>query len=189
MKLGKIKQVCKAARQVLILTADRTVDNAVVQWIGTAGALYPVTGLELTLQMLAVLWEIDLTKGDWEAAEGTMSDMVDRGLLAPEDEQLLRTLPASVDTTSMPLLGLGEVNGYKALACGAEGMLFLQGWPLDPCYGKAGCNYEVVRGADYRVAVYSGGMIAGLVWPVEKATADALGGFVSSMARRTVCGV
>lgn len=188
MRLGKIKQVCKAARQVYILTADGTVNNMVVQWIGTARALYPVVGLNLTLQTLVVLWEMMDKAADLDMAEGTFSDMVDRGLLNEADAELLRNVTASVNTSDMPLLGLGEINGYKALACGEKELLFIQDWMLAPCYKQGSVHFDIVKGDGRRVAVYGRDSIVGLLWPVEAPSAEALAGILRGMAERTVYG-
>lgn len=188
MRLGKIKQVCKAARQVYILTADGTVNNMVVQWIGTARALYPVVGLNLTLQTLIVLWEMLDKAADLDMAEGTFRDMVDRGLISEADAELLRSVPAGVDPSTMPLIGLGEINGYKAVACGESDMMFIQDWMLEPCYKKGSIHYDVVCGEGKRLAVYGRDAIVGLIWPVEASSAEALAGILRSMAKRTVYG-
>lgn len=184
MRLNKIRQVCKAAGQVYVITADGMVGNMVTQWIGTARALYPVVGLNLDLRTLMLLWEMDPVKSGLDAHEGTMADMVERGLLEDEDAQLLRHVPAKIDADNAPLIGLGEINGYKALACGDEAMCFLQGWLLDPCFKQGNIRLEIMAGAGRRVAVYAGDSIVGVLWPAEESTSRALGGILSAMARR-----
>lgn len=189
MRLSKVKKVCMDAGQIRILTADNSC-NMVVQWIGTDAALYPVEGLVLDLKTLLAIWEIDSKKaGEIDMAEGSYADMVDRGLLTEADARLLRMVAGSIDTNEAPLLGLGEVNGCKALACGEEQMIFLPPGTLTPCFKHGGINFDViVQDGGARVAVYGGGSLIGLLWPLDSARAEGLHGIIRNMAEREVRG-
>lgn len=187
MRLNAIKQVCKAARQIRLLTADGDIRNMVTQWIGTDKALYPVRGLTLDLKVLSVIWELDPKKADYDMAEGEFADMVDRGLLADADAHLLRSVPASIDVEKAPRLGIGELNGYKALAVDDDKMLFLPSGSLEPCYKQGGWNFDIVRGDSRRVAVYGRDNLIAVLSPVTTPDVEGLAGILRCMAAREIC--
>lgn len=177
MRLSKIKSVCRACKQIRLLTADEFVDNMVTQWIGVDWALYPVTGTLLNLPTLGAVWELGdkLNKGgpmarlspevspkgcsqgasvgrgmagaDMDAAEGRYTEMVERGLLEPLDAEVLRRVPLQVDAASMPEIQMGEINGYLGMADGPELICYIKEWLLEPCRGMGRLGYDHVGGA------------------------------------------
>lgn len=191
MRLSKIKSVCRACKQIRLLTADELVDNMVTQWIGVDGALYPVTGTLLNLPTLGAVWELGDRLADFDAAEGRYTDMVVRGLLEPLDAEVLRRVPMQVDAASMPEIQMGEYNGYLGMADGPELICYIKEWLLEPCKGMGRLGYDHVGGAGDAqwVAVYADGVLVGLIRPETQGVADVISKELKAMAARTPWGV
>lgn len=191
MRLSKIKSVCKACKQIRLLTADEFVDNMVTQWLGVDGALYPVTGTLLNLPTLGAVWELGDKLADMDAAEGRYTDMVVRGLLEPWDAEVLRRVPLQVDAASMPEIQMGEINGYLGMADGPELILYIKEWLLEPCRGMGRLGYDHVGGAGNAqwVAVYADGTLVGLIRPETQGVADVVSKGLKAMAGRSPFGV
>lgn len=191
MRLSKIKSVCRACKQIRLLTADEVVDNMVVQWIGVDSALYPVTGTLLNLPTLGAVWELGDRLEDFDAAEGRYTDMVERGLLEPWDAEVLRRVPLQVDAASMPEIQMGEINGYLGMADGPELICYIKEWLLEPCRGMGRLGYDHVGGAGDAqwVAVYADGVLVGLIRPETQGVADVISKELKAMAARTPWGV
>ena len=191
MRLSKIKSVCKACKQIRLLTADEFVDNMVTQWIGVDGALYPVTGTLLNLPTLGAVWELGDKMADMDAAEGRYTDMVARGLLEPLDAEELRRVPMQVDTKGMPEIQMGEYNGYLGMADGPELICYIKEWLLEPCRGMGRLGYEMVSGAGKAqwVAVYADGTLVGLIRPESEGVAEVISKELKAMAERAPWGV
>lgn len=191
MKLSKIKSVCKACKQIRLLTADDFVDNMVTQWLGVDGALYPVTGTLLNLPTLGAVWELGDRLLDMDAAEGRYTDMVERGLLEQWDAETLRRVPMQVDTKGMPEIQMGEYNGYLGMAAGPEWICYIKGWLLEPCRGMGRLGYEMVSGAGNAqwVAVYADGTLVGLIRPESEGVAGVISKGLKAMAAREPWGV
>ena len=191
MKLSKIKSVCKACKQIRLLTADDFVDNMVTQWLGVVGALYPVTGTLLNLPTLGAVWELGDRLLDMDAAEGRYTDMVERGLLDQWDAEELRRVPMQVDTKGMPEIQMGEYNGYLGMADGPELICYIKEWLLEPCRGMGRLGYEMVSGAGKAqwVAVYADGTLVGLIRPESEGVAEVISKGLKAMAAREPWGV
>lgn len=191
MRLSKIKSVCRACKQIRLLTADEFVDNMVTQWLGVDGALYPVTGTLLNLPTLGAVWELGDKLADMDAAEGRYTDMVVRGLLEPWDAEVLRRVPLQVDAASMPEIQMGEINGYLGMADGPELILYIKEWLLEPCRGMGRLGYEMVSGAGNAqwVAVYADGTLVGLIRPESEGVAGVISKGLKAMAEREPWGV
>lgn len=191
MRLSKIKSVCKACKQIRLLTADEFVDNMVTQWIGVDGALYPVTGTLLNLPTLGAVWELGDRLLDMDAAEGRYSDMVERGLLEQWDAEALRRVPMQVDTKGMPEIQMGEYNGYLGMADGPELICYIKEWLLEPCRGMGRLGYDHVGGASNAqwIAVYADGVLVGLIRPETQGVADVISKGLKAMAAREPWGV
>lgn len=191
MRLSKIKGVCKACKQIRLLTADEFVDNMVTQWIGVDGALYPVTGTLLNLPTLGAVWELGDKLADMDAAEGRYTEMVERGLLEPLDAEVLRRVPLQVDAASMPEIQMGEINGYLGMADGPELICYLKEWLLEPCRGMGRLGYDHVGGAGNAqwIAVYADGVLVGLIRPETHGVADVISKGLKAMAAREPWGV
>lgn len=191
MRLSKIKSVCKACKQIRLLTADEFVDNMVTQWIGVDGALYPVTGTLLNLPTLGAVWELGDRLADFDAAEGRYTDMVERGLLEPWDAEVLRRVPLQVDAASMPEIQMGEINGYLGMADGPELICYIKEWLLEPCRGMGRLGYDHVGGAGDAqwIAVYADGVLVGLIRPETQGVADVISKELKAMAAREPWGV
>lgn len=191
MRLSKIKSVCKACKQIRLLTADEFVDNMVSQWIGVDGALYPVTGTLLNLPTLGAVWELGDRLADFDAAEGRYTDMVERGLLEPWDAEVLRRVPLQVDAASMPEIQMGEINGYLGMADGPELICYIKEWLLEPCRGMGRLGYDHVGGAGDAqwIAVYADGVLVGLIRPETQGVADVISKELKAMAEREPWGV
>ncbi|MGN0761773.1 MAG: hypothetical protein ACI4MK_00220 [Aristaeellaceae bacterium] len=191
MRLSKIKSVCRACKQIRLLTADEFVDNMVTQWIGVDGALYPVTGTLLNLPTLGAVWELGDRLEDWDAAEGRYTEMVERGLLTTLEADVLRRVPLQVDAANMPEIQMGEYNGYLGMAVGPELICYLKEWLLEPCRGMGRLGYDMVSGAGSAqwVAVYAGGTLAGLIRPESEGVAGVISKGLRAMAAREPWGV
>lgn len=191
MKLSKIKSVCKACKQIRMLTADDFVDNMVVQWLGVDGALYPVTGTLLNLPTLGAVWELGDRLLEMDAAEGRYSDMVERGLLDQWDAEALRRVPMQVDAGGVPEIQMGEYNGYLGMANGTELICYIKEWLLEPCRGMGRLGYEMVSGAGKAqwVAVYADGTLVGLIRPESEGVAGVISKGLKAMAAREPWGV
>ena len=191
MKLSKIKSVCKACKQIRLLTADDFVDNMVTQWLGVDGALYPVTGTLLNLPTLGAVWELGDRLLEMDAAEGRYTDMVERGLLDQWDAEELRRVPMQVDTKGMPEIQMGEYNGYLGMADGPELICYIKEWLLEPCRGIGRLGYETVSGAGKAqwVAVYADGTLVGLIRPESEGVAGVISKGLNAMAAREPWGV
>ena len=191
MRLSKIKSVCKACKQIRLLTADEFVDNMVTQWIGVDGALYPVTGTLLNLPTLGAVWEMGDRLADFDAAEGRYTEMVERGLLEPLDAEVLRRVPLQVDAASMPEIQMGEINGYLGMADGPELICYIKEWLLEPCRGMGRLGYDHVGGAGNAqwVAVYADGVLVGLIRPESEGVAEVISKGLKAMAERAPWGV
>lgn len=191
MKLSKIKSVCKACKQIRLLTADDFVDNMVTQWLGVDGALYPVTGTLLNLPTLGAVWELGDRLLEMDAAEGRYTDMVERGLLDQWDAEELRRVPMQVDTKGMPEIQMGEYNGYLGMADGPELICYIKEWLLEPCRGIGRLGYETVSGAGKAqwVAVYADGTLVGLIRPESEGVAGVISKGLKAMAAREPWGV
>lgn len=191
MRLSKIKSVCRACKQIRLVTADEFVDNMVTQWIGVDGALYPVTGTLLNLPTLGAVWELGDKLADFDAAEGRYTEMVERGLLEPLDAEVLRRVPLQVDAAGMPEIQMGEINGYLGMADGPELICYLKEWLLEPCRGMGRLGYDHVGGAGDAqwVAVYADGVLVGLIRPETQGVADVISKELKAMAARTPWGV
>lgn len=191
MRLSKIKSVCRACKQIRLLTADEFVDNMVTQWIGVDGALYPVTGTLLNLPTLGAVWEMGDRLADFDAAEGRYTEMVERGLLEPLDAEVLRRVPLQVDAAGMPEIQMGEINGYLGMADGPELILYIKEWLLEPCRGMGRLGYDHVVGAGNAqwIAVYADGVLVGLIRPETHGVADVISKGLKAMAAREPWGV
>lgn len=191
MKLSKIKSVCKACKQIRLLTADDFVDNMVTQWLGVDGALYPVTGTLLNLPTLGAVWEMGDRLLDMDAAEGRYTDMVERGLLDQWDAEELRRVPMQVDTKGMPEIQMGEINGYLGMADGPELICYIKEWLLEPCRGMGRLGYDHVGGASNAqwIAVYADGTLVGLIRPESEGVAEVISKGLKAMAAREPWGV
>lgn len=191
MRLSKIKSVCRACKQIRLLTADEFVDNMVTQWLGVDGALYPVTGTLLNLPTLGAVWELGDRLLEMDAAEGRYTDMVERGLLEQWDAEALRRVPMQVDTKGMPEIQMGEYNGYLGMAVGPELICYIKEWLLEPCRGMGRLGYEMVSGAGNAqwVAVYADGTLVGLIRPESEGVAGVISKGLKAMAEREPWGV
>lgn len=191
MRLSKIKSVCRACKQIRLLTADEFVDNMVTQWLGVDGALYPVTGTLLNLPTLGAVWELGDKLADMDAAEGRYTEMMERGLLEPLDAEVLRRVPLQVDAASMPEIQMGEINGYLGMADGPELICYIKEWLLEPCRGMGRLGYDHVGGAGNAqwIAVYADGVLVGLIRPESEGVAEVISKGLKAMAAREPWGV
>ena len=89
VKLSKIKKVCMRDKQVRLYTANAP-QNMVMQWLGVDQALYPVEGVRLSMDMLAVIWKLGAKqRAELDVQEMTILDAVENGLLDDDAAQLL----------------------------------------------------------------------------------------------------
>lgn len=170
VKLSKIKRVCLQANQVRLYTVEAP-SNMVLQWLGVDGALYPVEGVHLTMDMLAVIWELTAKKRDeLEVQEMTLQTAVDTGLMKEADAEILRTAPALVDVSAMEYIGIARIFDHAALRLDEDRMVLVEDGRCRPCwYGST--RYEIVRGAGIRVLVYTDGQLSGVITPADSGSA------------------
>ena len=112
VKLSKIKKVCLRDKQVRIYTAN-TPQNMVMQWLGVDQALYPVEGVRLTMDMLAVIWELGARqRAELDVQEMTILDAVENGLLDDDAAVVLQESAGMVDMAGMVLVYTdGQLSG------------------------------------------------------------------------------
>lgn len=174
MKLGKVKKICMAAEQLCVLDLPYT-NNMVLQWIGTAEAMYPLRTLQLSREQLQQVWEL---------SEGMIKAME----MHPVEHEagLFEQVPGQIDRDHAEPLAIAEFNGYWALRCGESGIMFVQKEYFTPCMGVGPVSLmlEMDENGDWWVAIYADGVLDGLVRPVEGRKAEALHKTLQAMAAR-----
>lgn len=174
MKLGKVKKICMAAEQLCVLDLGYT-ENMVLQWIGTAEAMYPMRMLQLSREQLQQVWEL---------SEGMITAMETHPV--EHEAELFEQVPSQIDRDHAEPLTMAEFNGYWALRCGESGIMFVQKEYFAPCMGAGPINLmlEMDEHEDWWVAIYVDGVLDGLVRPVEAKKARALHKTLQAMAGR-----
>jgi len=174
MKLGKVKKICMAAEQLCVLDLGYT-ENMVLQWIGTAEAMYPMRTLQLSREQLQQVWEL---------SEGMITAMETHPV--EHEAELFEQVPSQIDRDHAEPLTMAEFNGYWALRCGESGIMFVQKEYFAPCMGAGPINLmlEMDEHEDWWVAIYVDGVLDGLVRPVEAKKAKALHKTLRAMAER-----
>lgn len=172
MKLGKVKKICSAAEQLCVLDLEHT-DNMVLQWVGTAEAMYPMRTLQLSREQLQQVWE--LSDGMVQAME--MNPVT-------HETELFESVPGQMTMEETAPLTVAEVNGYWALRCGERAMIFVERELFTPCLGggPVRLNLEMDVHGDWWVAIYVDGVLDGLVRPVDGRKAATLHRLICSMA-------
>lgn len=173
MKLGKVKKICTAAEQLCVLDLPYT-ENMVLQWVGTADAMYPMRQLQLSREQLQQVWEL---------GEGMVNAMEMHPVT--HDEELFAHVPGQMAMEDTEPLVVAEVNGYWALRCGEKNMLFVVKELFAPCLGggPVRLNLELDANGDWWVAIYVDGVLDGLVRPVDGRKAATLHRMICNMAQ------
>lgn len=187
VKLSKIKKVCMADGQIRLYNVDSP-ENMILQWLGVDGAMYPVEGVRLTLDMLAVIWEMDAAKiKGMDAVEMDLEDAVNASLVDPMDAECMRITPAWVDMESVPDICMARVFDTQAIKLESGRMTLLADAYCRPCRdGKT--DYEIVRKDRLLAAVYTDGKLSGLIRPVSNRTAVMANAMLKSLAARECVG-
>lgn len=187
VKLSKIKRLCLNRGQIRLYTADRP-QNMIMQWLGIDGALYPVEGVTLTMDLLAVVWELSASvRGNLDVQEMSIGDAVENGLLGSEDAAILQCAAGMVDMAAMERIRLGRVFDHVALALGEDGMMLVPESVCAPCWW-GDTAYEITRGETTQVLVYTDGQLSGVVRPADEKAAAVAEATLKTLARKTCIG-
>lgn len=186
VKLSKIKKVCLRDKQVRIYTANAP-QNMVMQWLGVDQALYPVEGVRLTMDMLAVIWELGARqREELDVQEMTILDAVENGLLDDDAAVVLQESAGMVDMEAMESIRMARVFDCTALKIGDRKMTLVQDSYCAPCWYGA-TKYEVLPRTGM-VLVYTDGQLSGVVRMVDQKSAAVAQSTLRVLADRDIEG-